>query len=150
MIASHVLTKTGFGYVEILDRRTTKQKSRYGGHELAGHVSLANLPMTTLFKVLEDPIRLRNLDEMAGVVDRMKADLGIVVSPHTLSGSALRHRDAHRKSRIEVFDGPVFADLCIRAGVGVAAGKVDYEFFESLKQISPRILRFIKEEQCRD
>jgi hypothetical protein len=147
MISSYALAKAGYGYVEVLDRRAPRQKSRYGGHELLCHSSLGTLPMKSAVKVLGDPIRLRHLDEMGGVIDRTQSDLGIVLSPHPLSGGALVHRHAHRKSRIEVIDGPLLAELCARAGVGVSRGHVDYDFFESLASISPRVLTFIKENQ---
>jgi len=145
MVTSGMLSRSGFGDVRVLDRRTPKQKSRYGGHELMCYGSLGILPMKIIVKVLADGIRLRHLDEMAGAVDRTRADLGLVISPHRLSGGALKHRESYKKSRIEVIDGPVLADLLIRNGVGVGGGQVDEAFFEALEEASPRILACIKE-----
>lgn len=145
MVTSGALSRNGFGDIQILDRRQPKEKSRFGGHELCCHTSAGVLPLRIIVKVLTAPIRLRHLDEMAGAVDRMGADIGLVVSPYRLSGGALKNRDTHRKSRVHVFDGPILADLLMRAGAGVHQGLVDYSYFDALEEVSPKILKTIKE-----
>lgn len=147
MITSGALSRTGFGDVQILDRRMPRQKSRFGGHELVCYAAVGTLPLRLIIKVVCDPIRLRHLDELAGTIDRTGADLGIIASPHALSGGALENRESYSKSRLEILDGPVLTDLLMRCGMGIDDGEVDYAYFEGLELASPRILKCIKELQ---
>src|SRR5579871_2191023 len=85
MLTSRVLTRSGLGDAQILDRRHTKQKSRFGGHEILCETVVGDATYRTIVKVVNDTGRLRMLDELAGSVIRMKADRGILVTPRRLS-----------------------------------------------------------------
>ncbi len=147
LLTSKMLARTGFGDVEILDRRETKQKSRFGGHELQCETSLGALPLKVIVKVINDGVRLRMLDEMAGAVMRTKADLGIIVSPHHLTSSAEQHLASHKSARVVVIDGVEFARRLVRLGIGVRDfGEVDYQFFGKLEEIGGRALAFMRSE----
>lgn len=52
MVVEQALARSGFGDVEILDRRRNKQKSRFGGHELSCRTRIGSLPATVLVKVV--------------------------------------------------------------------------------------------------
>jgi restriction endonuclease Mrr len=146
MLTSKALTRSGFGDVQILDRRQSRQKSRYGGHELVCVAQLGDLPMRVVVKVINDAIRVRMLDELAGVIDRTKADFGLLVTPHHLTPKAAREQAKYRKSRIEVIDGKQLSAILTRHKVGVRPkGEVDYAFFGELEMQSGRILNFIAE-----
>lgn len=145
MITSKALTRAGFGDVQILDRRKSGQKSRHGGHELQCETTLGLLPVTVIVKVIQDKVRVRMMDELAGAVDRTGSDLGVIVTPFGVTAKASRQRDCYRRSRIEVLDGPSLAELLLKHRIGVRArGEVDYEFFGSIEDVSERLLSFIE------
>lgn len=151
LVTSKMLARSGFGDVQILDRRETRQKSRFGGHELLCESSLGSLPVKVIVKVINDSIRLRMLDELAGAVMRTKADLGLIVSPHHLTSSASRHQASYKAARVEAIDGAELVGRLTRLGIGVRkSGELDYQFFGGLEEVSRRVMCFIrKEEQCR-
>lgn len=143
MLTSKVLTRSGFGEVEILDRRETKQRSRYGGHELRCTVNLGIVPMKVIVKVINDSVRVRMLDELTGTVSRTKADLGLIVTPHHLTSTAKLHQAFYRQARVQVIDGQQLAGMLQKAGIGVRDRDVDYAFFGALEDVSGRLLAFI-------
>jgi len=98
-------------------------------------------------KVINDSVRLRMLDELAGVVLRTKADLGIIVSPHHLTASATRYQGSYKSARISVIDGVALADHLQRLGIGVRkSGEIDHQFFVGLDLVGRRVSEFMRRE----
>lgn len=147
LLTAKMLSRSGFGEVQILDRRETRQKSRFGGHELLCETSLGSLPVKVIVKVINDSIRLRMLDELAGAVLRTKADLGIIVSPHHLTSSAKRYQASYKSARLSVIDGAALAERLGRLGIGIRAhGGPDYAFFIELEEMGRRVSDFMRRE----
>lgn len=147
LVTSKMLARSGFGDVQIMDRREKRQKSRFGGHELLCETTLGSLSIRIVVKVINDAVRLRMLDELSGVVARTKADLGILISPHHVTSSARRHQVAFREAHVEVMDGERLAGRLMSLGIGVRPkGSVDYGFFWSLEEASQRIAALMREE----
>lgn len=147
MLTSKALSLSGFGDVQILDRRQSRQRSRYGGHELVCRGSLGTLPMKVIVKVINDSVRLRMLDELAGAVIRNRADLGIIVTPHHVTTNAARQQGAYRLARVETVDGHGLASILRKFAIGIRPrGEVDYAFFGELEDASRRILSIIARE----
>jgi restriction endonuclease Mrr len=148
MLTSKALTRSGYGDVQILDRRHTKQKSRFGGHELVCEALVGSTVYRTIVKVVNDVGRLRMLDELVGSVNRMKADRGLLVTPHRLSAAAERARSKYSGVRIDTFAGEALGDLLTKSGIGVRSkGSVDYAFFAAMEDVSERLLTFIEGER---
>jgi hypothetical protein len=146
MLTSRALTRSGFGDVQILDRRHSKQRSRFGGHELMCLSNLGSLPLKVIVKVINDSARLRMMDELAGAVLRTKADLGLLVTPHQTSPIMKKRQAGYGAARIEIVDGPVLASMLAGHGIGVRErGGVDFAFFSSLETVSNRLLNFLAE-----
>lgn len=144
IICSKVLTRSGFGDVQILDRRQNKQKSRFGGHELLCQTNLGFIPIKMIVKVARDTVRTRMLDELAGTVIRTSADLGLIITPYHLTTRAVKHKDAYKGVRIDSLDGSGLADLLRRYQYGVLlSGKVDYGFFTSLEESAIAFMPYI-------
>ena len=144
LVTSKVLSRSGFGDVTILDRRQSRQKSRYGGHEILTECSVGTVNVRVIVKVINDVVRLRMLDELAGAVDRTNSEFGLVVSPHHVSANAARWQAQYHRSRLEVIDGPLLARLLTRHRIGIRPkGELDYAFFEALEEQSARVLAFI-------
>lgn len=147
LITARLLSRSGFGDAQILDRRLTRQKSRYGGHEILCETVVGGGPYRTIVKVINDVGRLRMLDELAGSVIRTKADRGLLITPHNLSAGARRNLESYFGVRVEAVAGEAFADLLVRFGIGVRPrGDVDYAFFTELEEVSKRLLAFLREE----
>lgn len=147
LLTSKMLSRSGFGEVQILDRRETRQKSRFGGHELLCESTLGSLPVRVVVKVINDSVRLRMLDELAGVVMRTKADLGIIVSPHHLTASAARYQGSYKASRISVIDGAALAERLQKLGIGIRkSGEIDHQFFVGLDLVGKRVTEFMRRE----
>jgi hypothetical protein len=148
MLTSKALSRAGFGDVQVLDRRQSKQKTRYGGHELLCEVSLGTVPMRVIVKVINDGVRLRMLDELAGSVRRTNADLGLIVSPHELTQAAEKNLSSYQPMRLEALTGLSLAQLLSRYHIGTRSrGEVDYAFFGSLEAFSVQLSSFFKKEQ---
>ncbi len=148
MLVSKALTRTGYGDVEILDRRHARQKSRYGGHEIVCYTTLGSVPAKVVVKVINDVVRVRMLDELAGVVDRQKADIGLIVTPWHASDNALNELKRYCRSRIEILDGNAIAQILVRHKIGVRPkGDIDYAFFAYLEHASEEILGFIESQK---
>lgn len=146
MLVSKGLTRAGFGDVQILDRRQSRQKSRFGGHELQCLTLVGNLPGKVVVKVIRDGVRLRMLDEMAGVIQRTGADLGLIISPFHVTRKAKQVVKDYRGSRISVLDGEALAELLQRHDIGVRGkGSVDYAFFGGLEELAERLTQFMRE-----
>lgn len=147
MLTSKVLSRSGFGDVQILDRRQPRQKSRYGGHEIMCLGSVGSVPVKVVVKVIKDSVRLRMLDELAGTVIRTKADMGLIVSPFHLSATAKKHQDSYTSVRLETVDVSELARLLRLYGIGVRErGSVDFQFFAALEEAGVRILNFMRRE----
>jgi len=146
ILTSKALSRSGFGDVQILDRRQNKQKTRYGGHELLCETELGGLPVKVVVKVVNDVVRLRMLDELAGTVVRRRADFGLIVTPQSVAKSAEKLVGSHLPVRIEVIDGPSLARMLIKYQIGTrGADDVDYAFFSELESQSFRIISFLAE-----
>ncbi|MHB8636727.1 MAG: restriction endonuclease [Fimbriimonadaceae bacterium] len=145
ILVSKGLTRAGFGDVQILDRRENRQKTRFGGHELICQTTLGSFEATVVVKVINDAVRLRMLDEMAGTVLRRKADAGIIVSPRHVTATARKVQASYRPCRIEVIDGQALSALLSRFQIGVRGrGDVDYAFLTGLEEASRSLRAFIK------
>lgn len=144
LLPSKALSRAGFGEIQILDRRQSKQRSRYGGHELVCRGNLGSVPTKVIVKVINDSVRVRMLDELAGAVIRNRADLGLIVTPHHVTSNAARQQGEYRPARIEVIDGKALARMLSYVGIGQRSpGEVDYAFFGALHDMSKRVLTFI-------
>jgi len=144
MLVAKVLTRSGFGDIQLLGRRLKAQKSRVGGCELMCHTSLGGLPFKVIIKVINDGVRTRMLDEMAGAIDRTKSDFGIVVSTEDLSPRVARNRSRYQKSRVEVIDGKALSSLLMRFKIGTRPnGTPDYAYFSKLETQSDNIRKFL-------
>lgn len=147
IVASKMLAKSGFGDVQIMDRRTVKQRSRYGGHELLCEGQYGTLPVRVAVKVVNDDVRVRMLDEMAGTVLRTGADFGLVVTPRKLTSAAAGHQDKYRAAKVAVIDGERFTALLQHLRIGcLANGAADLGFFLEVEQIARRAVRFLDQE----
>lgn len=145
ILASRALTRAGFGDVQILDRRHSRQKSRHGGHELLCQTNLGTVPVRVVVKVIRDSVRVRMLDELAGTVQRMRADLGLIISPFALSSKAAQTISLYSSSRLEAMDGPAFSRLLSSYHIGVRKeGEPDWAFFHSLEEASEKLLEFLE------
>lgn len=143
ILMSKLLSRIGLGDVEILDRRKVSQRSRNGGHELVCHAMLGSFPVTIVVKLIRDDIRVRMLDELAGTVQRTKADFGLIVSPFTITANAAKQQGLH-SSRIDVVDGSGLARLMRKAKLGIRQhGEPDYAFFGGLEDAAMRVNDFI-------
>lgn len=144
---SKALARSGFGDVQILDRRSSGQKSRFGGHELLCEATAGDRPLRVIVKVVLQPARTRMGDELAGAVLRNRADIGLLVTPFKVSARLLAAQAGYFPARIELLDGDALAELMRRSGVGVrAGGSVDYAFFAQLEEVSLKILDFVGKE----
>lgn len=149
MLISKVLTRAGFGDVEILDRRETGQKSRNGGHELLCVTYIGSLAFRTVVKVVrDDDLKTRHFDELAGVVLREDADLGLLVALKKVSASIAAKQPSYRPVRVEALDGGALASLMRCSGIAVRPdGSPDYAFLAELEEVSERLLGFLRKEQ---
>ena len=144
LITQRLLIRSGFGDVQILDRRQTRQKSRFGGHEILCETKIGSFPAKVIVKVINDAVRVRMMDEMAGAILRTKADLGVIVSPHHTTRSVANQQAQYLPARIEVIDGDVLGNLLEAERIGIRATKdVDYAFFGGLELQSNRLLDFL-------
>lgn len=145
LLTSKVLSRSGFGEVQILDRRETRQKSRFGGHELMCESSFGSLPLKVIVKVINDGVRVRMLDELAGAVMRTKADLGIIVSPRHVTATAKALQPHYQSARVNIIDGTELADRLHRLGIAVRpSGEPDYSFFGALEEVGERVAAFMR------
>ena len=147
MVTSKALSRSGFGDVQILDRRHSKQKSRFGGHELLCQTNVGTVPLRIIVKVINDAVRVRMLDELAGAAIRTKADLGLLVTPFDRTSKSVRKQGRYGGVHLEVLDGPALCGLLRKYGIGVRpTGGVDYAFFAGLESVSIRLRMFLREE----
>lgn len=145
ILTSRALSRAGLGDVQLLDRRQSRQKSRYGGHELLCEMSVGMIPVRIIVKVIQDSVRLRMLDELAGSVRRTGADMGLIVSPHGLTANAERSLGSYAPMRLVALTGRTFSELLSRYHIGVRSrGGVDYAFFAGLEDASGRLISFLK------
>lgn len=147
LLVAKALSRSGYGDIEILDRREPRQKSRFGGCELLCRSSFANVPVRIIVKVVRDSVRVRMLDEMAGAIDRTQADFGIVVSTADLPNTARIARRSYRKSRVEVIDLELLTDMLFKFRIGVRpGGSPDYAYFGALDDQMRRVNSFLSYE----
>ena len=148
MLLSKILTRSGYGDIQVLDRRENLQKSRYGGCELLCHTNLGPAPIMVIVKVIHQHVRTRMLDELAGGIDRTGSDFGIVVSTENLSRKAKLTQEKYRRSRVEIIDGKLFSEMLMKFKVGVRPnGDVDYAFFAEMENQLNRVNEFISHER---
>ncbi|MBI1331274.1 MAG: hypothetical protein GC165_00170 [Armatimonadetes bacterium] len=129
-----VLARSGYGDIEVLGRRLNWQKSKLGGCELLCRSFIGNIELRVIVKVIRDFARTRMLDEMAGAMDRLGADLGLLVTTGKLGVSVGSKAKLHIKSRIHVVDVKLLAEMLRYYRIGVRPdGSPDYAFFGSLE-----------------
>lgn len=146
MVTSQVLSRSGYGDVQILDRRQSKQRSRFGGHEIECITYLGDVRLKVVVKVIPDGVRLRMVDELVGTVQRRSADMGILVSTKTVARSAKTAVRTYGQTRVELIDGEALADLLTKYHIGLRSrGDVDYQYFECLEEAAVLIDQFRRE-----
>jgi hypothetical protein len=144
MMTSKALSRSGFGDVQILDRREAKQKSRYGGHELLCVTTIGGIPVRVVVKVIRDTFRIRMFDELAGVVIRQHADMGILISPRQGSEIGMKWQPQYRPLKIYSMDGHALSRMISRSRIGTKDGLTpDYAFLEELEEMGARVRSFI-------
>lgn len=145
MVTAKALARAGFGDVEFMDRRSPKEKSREGGHELLCRSSLGGIETMVIVKVVRDSVRVRHLDELYGTVVRTGADTGLLVATKSFTSRAKGLVRVYGHPRLTVFDGPAFARFLARHGIGVRpSGEPDYAFLEALEQYSEGVRDFVR------
>lgn len=144
MVVEQALARSGFGDVEILDRRRNKQKSRFGGHELSCRTRIGSLPATVLVKVVQDRVRTRMIHEMAGCVLDRDAELGLIISPFNSSQLRAKKQPIDPKLRVRIIEGTDLAKMVKCSGIGVRPkGEVDYAYFAEMEARSSHFLLFL-------
>jgi hypothetical protein len=149
MMTSKALSRSGFGDVQILDRREAKQKSRYGGHELLCVTTIGGVPVRIVVKVIRDSFRVRMFDELAGVVIRQNADMGILISPHQGNEIGMKWQPQYRPLKIYSMDGHALSRMISRSRIGTKDGFTpDYAFLEALEEMGSRVRSFMNREEA--
>ena len=134
LMVSRVLARSGYGEVRLMDRLSPREKSREGGHELLCELVHGIDVHRIVVKVLRDSIRIRNLDELVGTINRTGADSGIVISPHHVTRDAKRLLEVYSGVDIGVVDGEQLATWLRLHDIGtLPSGDVDYAFFGHLE-----------------
>ncbi len=132
-----ILAREGYGDVEVLDRLLTTQKTRHGGFEMVSRIGAGILPLTCVIKVINDDIRVRMLSELVGTVDRINADVGLVITPKKLCKSAEKELPKYTTTKLQILDGEALAGLMRKHKIGVRpGGGVDYAFFGGLEDFA--------------
>lgn len=148
LCVSNVLSREGFSDVQLLGRRTTKQKSYIGGCDLVAYQKLGIFETKTLVKVIQDDVRLRMLDEMTGTMPRAKANFGVIVTPFGSTKQVAELNTQYPGNPIRIIEGKELATLLIRHRLGVREylGKLvpDYTYLQQLHEGSRRVLTFLK------
>lgn len=149
MMTAKALSRSGFGDVTILDRREAKQKSRYGGHELLCVTTIGGVPFRVVVKVVRDSFKVRMFDELAGVVIRQNADMGILISPCQGNEIGMKWQPQYRPLKIYSMDGHALARMISRSRIGTKDGLTpDYAFLEELEEMGARVRSYIKREEA--
>lgn len=145
LLVLRTLTRLGYGDVEILDRRTSGEKSRHGGHELMCEARFGAQPIRIVVKVVRDSVRIRHLDELAGTVIRMGADSGMIVSPFRLTKRARTLLASYGPVRVRVVEGEQLAAWLAELRIGTrGVSDVDYAFFGNLEEHSANVLSLLR------
>lgn len=144
-LVSRVLTRAGYGEAQLQNRLKERQKSRQGGCDMLFEATFGTRPVRVAVKVLRDSVRIRMLDELCGVVQRTKADMGFIVATGHITRNARPLLDQYGPD-IHVLDGSALASLLETYGIGTKGpGEVDWEFFAGLEATSPKILNLYRE-----
>jgi len=144
-MVSKVLARSGYGEVKLMDRRTVRQKSRDGGHELLCELVTGAEVHRVVVKLVRDSIRIRNLDEIVGTINRTGADSGLVVSPYHITREARRLKASYTGVSIGIVDGNELANWLRLHGIGILPeGEVDYAFFGHMEDLAEGVREFLK------
>lgn len=148
LLVRQLLDRLGYKHIQFMGRRERKEKTYLGGHEFTADDRLGLFNVQTVVKfVTGQDIRVRMLDELAGVVRRTGSDYGILIATHGLTRSAELHLGSHEPLRIRVVTGAEFARLLIQHKIGVRdvpTLQVDEPFFRHLDRMSRQVSRFIE------
>lgn len=141
ILLSQVLARSGYGDVQILNRRHNRQRSSLGGCELLCQSTIGPSPVKVIVKVINDSVRTRMLDELSGAIDRTASDFGILVTPHDLNETKRKLQAAYKRSHIEVIDGSLLADMLFQFRIAVRPnGKPDYLHLQYLEEEAEALL----------
>lgn len=145
IVVTKALSRSGFGDVEILDRRTEKQKSRFGGHELQCITEIGNMPGKVIVKIVRDSVRTRMVDELAGTVLRTGADRGLIVTPFRMTKGAKENLDRYKPAQVDVVDGQSLVSMLKKHGIGIRGrGEVDFAYFGALEEFAPKLATCVR------
>jgi restriction endonuclease Mrr len=148
LIVSNVLSREGYSDVQLLGRRTTKQKSYIGGCDLIAHQRLGVFITKTLVKVIQDDVRIRMLDEMTGAMPRTSANFGIIVTPKGVTERVEILNSAYPGHPVRIITGKELARLMVANRLGVLdfGGELrpDYRYFQNLHDRSRQLLAYLK------
>lgn len=146
IIIQQALACSGFDDVKILDRRVSRQKSRFGGHEIECRTTIGTESARVLVKVIQDSARIRMLDELCGAVGRRGAQLGLLITPFHVVEAATKLREKYADMQVRWWDGPTLVQVLQKYGIGTRPnGSVDYAYFGELENAAPRIVAFFNE-----
>lgn len=147
LLVRQLLDRLGYKQLQFMGRRERKEKTYLGGHEFTDETRVGLFDVQTVVKFVGQEVRVRMLDELAGVVRRTGSDYGILISTHGLTSSAEFHLGSHEPIRIRVVTGTEFARLLIQPKIGVREVQgleVDESFFRHLDRMSRQVSRFIE------
>ncbi|MBS1702861.1 MAG: restriction endonuclease [Armatimonadetes bacterium] len=145
MLTQKLLTLSNYGEVLSLDRWVPRQKSRFGGCELLCTAWFGEHRATVLVKVVRDWAKVRMVSELAGTVERLGADSGILVATRPMGPKVRAEVARFARTRIEVFDAERLTDLMTRHRVGVRPdGSVDYAYWGQLHELGPKLVNSIQ------
>jgi restriction endonuclease Mrr len=147
LLVRQILDRLGYKHIQFMGRRERKEKTYLGGHEFTVDDRLGLFNVQTIVKFVGQEVRVRMLDELAGVVRRTGSDYGILISTHGLTNSAEYHLTSHEPIRIRVVTGLEFVRLLIQHKIGVREVQgleVDEPFFRHLDRMSRQVNRFIE------
>lgn len=143
---SRVLNRIGYSDVQMLGRRRTRQHSYHGGSDLDAREPLPLFQTKTIAKVIQDDIRIRMVDEMVGAMHRQLADFGVIVTPFAITASVRSDLPKLERRRIRIIQGDELAQLMVRERIGIVdrggVDRVDYRYFETLEEVSSRLIEF--------
>ena len=145
LATQRALSRSGYGDVQFLGRFRRRQKSRLGGHDIVCETVMGASVHHVVVKVLRDTVRVRHLDELAGTVQRTRADTGLVVSPYGMTKAAAQTIGGGGVPRFHVVAGADMAEWFANYGVGVKKdGTVDRLFFRHLEEAAGKMDAFLK------
>src|ERR1051325_9640048 len=121
----HLLTRLGYEHVRMVGRTSWRGRTHKGGRDLeaVAQTGMTSALVIVQVKQYELPVQRRFVDELRGVMARLKAQHGLLITTSEFPDVARVAANDEELLPVSLIDGPSLVEAMLTARLGVSQAK---------------------------